>query len=247
MFAQNQPRIGITRPRGRDRGAYSLLALGVRLGGAKPVALTPGEPTAPQNLDGLILGGGGDIFPMLYDDVPKQGYLYDRDRDALEIALAQRASDEDIPVMGVCRGAQLLNIMRGGSLHLDASKAYEDANYPDSILAKIFFRKPVSASTGSIISRALGGERSFVNSLHKQSIKRVGEGLEVTAREPNGIVQAIEDPRKRFFLGVQFHPEFMLHREKFRRIFELLSEAAKCSSHALSLTGELFQGRATHA
>jgi putative glutamine amidotransferase len=244
VAVRRQPRIGITKPKGRDHGSYSLIALGVRLSGATPVALTPGDAISPQSVDGLILGGGGDIFPMLYDDVPKQGYLYDRERDALEIGLAKRASDEDIPVMGVCRGAQLLNVMRGGSLHLDASKAYEDAHYPDSFLAKIFFRKPIAAIAGSIIQRALGSEKAFVNSLHKQSIKRVGEGLEVTAREPNGIVQAVEDPRKRFFVGVQFHPEFMLHRRKFRRVFKLLSEAAKNSSHQLKITDELC--RATH-
>lgn len=239
MISRERPRIGITKPRGSAHGAYSLIALGVRLSGATPVALTPGDDSPPRPIDGLILGGGGDIFPMLYDDVPKQGYLYDRDRDALEVGLAMQASEENIPVMGICRGAQLLNVMRGGSLHLDASKAYEDAHYPDSFLAKIFFRKPIATNAGTIIRRALGTEKSMVNSLHKQSIKRVGESLEVTAREPNGIVQAIEDPRKHFFIGVQFHPEFMLHRRKFRRIFDLLSEAAISSTRSLTISKDL--------
>jgi len=224
-----KPVIGVTKPSQGDNGAYALVALGVSLVGGRPVAITT-ESTEPDvAIDGIILGGGQDVFPMLFDDTPKQGYVYDRGRDDMEIMLAKTALKQDLPILAICRGAQLLNVAYGGSLHLDMTKAYEDAQYPDSFLAKAFYRKTITTSAGSLIQKALGAPTSLVNSLHKQAVKELGQGLKDTAREKNGIVQAIEDPEKRFVLGVQFHPEFMLHRRKFRRIFEMLIEAAKTS------------------
>ncbi len=204
-----------------------LVALGVKLAGGKPIPVTADNIRGETALDGVILGGGQDIFPMLFDDTPKQGYVYDRARDEMEVKLCEAALEKDVPVLGICRGAQLLNVAYGGSLHLDMTKAYEDAHYPDSLLAKIFFRKTITTIAGSLIRRALGAGKVCVNSLHKQAIKTLGDGLITAAVESNGIVQAIEDTSRNFVLGVQFHPEFMLHKKMFRNIFSTFVEAAR--------------------
>lgn len=164
---------------------------------------------------------------MLFDDTPKQGYVYDRARDDMEISLAQAALEKDVPVLGICRGAQLLNVAYGGSLHLDMAEAYDDAHYPDSLFAKAFFRKTITTVADSIIRRALGVKTACVNSLHKQSVKELGQGLRATAVEPNGVIQTIEDSNRPYVMGVQFHPEFMLHKKMFRAVFKSLINAAK--------------------
>lgn len=210
------------------------------LAGGEALALTTDSIHVVGRLDAVILGGGQDIFPMLFEDTPKQGYVYDRARDAMEISLANAAIAKNVPVLGICRGAQLLNVAYGGSLHLDLKGAFDDADYPDSLYSKIFFRKRIKTTPGSLIRIALREKETNVNSLHKQAVKRLGEHLTATAVEPNGIIQAIEDPRRAFVLGVQFHPEFMLHRAMFRRIFRSLVDAtgeAALDAAAISAIG----------
>lgn len=163
---------------------------------------------------------------MLYDATPKQGYLYDRERDALEIEVAKQARQDDIPALGICRGAQLMNVVRGGALHADVSAEYENAVYPNGLWGKIFFRKCIYLKDETLMRRIFEADALEVNSLHKQAIKSLGEDLRVSAQERNGVIQAIEDKHLSFFLGVQFHPEFLLYRTDIRRIFENLVGAA---------------------
>ena len=222
----SRPVIAITKPYKKENLAYAAVAAAVKLGGGDPVALTPTEQRDQLMVNGFVIGGGQDIFPMLYDATPKQGYAYDRERDALEITAATQASEENIPALGICRGAQLINVMRGGSLHADVAAEYEDAAYPNGVWDKVFYRKKINISPGSRLHRLLGEETTEVNSLHKQAIKRVGGGLQATAKENNGVIQSVEDSDLDFFLGVQFHPEFLLHRSDMRAIFEGLIEAA---------------------
>jgi putative glutamine amidotransferase len=225
-----------------------LVALGVRIAGGEPVAITAKSEKPDRDLDGVILGGGQDVFPMLFDDTPKQGYVYDRARDEMEISLAQTALERDVPVLAICRGAQLLNVAYGGTLHLDMTEAYEDAHYPDSLFAKAFYRKPITTVADSIIRRALGVKRAFVNSLHKQSVKELGDGLRATAVEPNGVIQAIEDANRPYVLGVQFHPEFMLHKKMFRQVFgSLINAAQSAPSLEPAALKQLEQRVAAHA
>jgi len=222
----DRPVIAITKPDNADFAAFLCVATAVRLAGGAPKPVTAETRNRLGSVDGLLLGGGQDVFPMHFDDTPKQGVVYDEPRDEMDMALAARAHESRAPVLGICRGAQLMNVVRGGSLHLDMAEAYEDADYPSSVLAKIFYRKSIETEEGSIVHRALGQRCAKVNSLHTQSVKELGEGLAATACEKNGVVQAIEDETHPFFLGVQFHPEFLIHRRKFRRIFELFVDAA---------------------
>lgn len=223
-----KPVIAITKPSNKDRWAFAAIAMAVRLCGGEPVALTPREQRQKPMVNGLIFGGGQDIFPMLYDATPKQGYLYDRDRDALEIEVAKLASKYDIPSLGICRGAQMMNVMRGGALHADVSAEYEDAAYPNGVWDKIFYRKLIRIEENSLMRDILKETETTVNSLHKQSVKRLGKGLRATAMESNGVIQAVEDNCLTFFIGVQFHPELLIYRKDMRAIFQrLVDEAAK--------------------
>lgn len=221
-----RPVIAITKPEKKDNWSYAAVAGAVRIAGGDPVALTPSAQRRGLCIHGVVFGGGQDIFPMLYDETPKQGYLYDRNRDALEISTAEQASEEDIPALGICRGAQLMNVVRGGALHADVSAEYEDAAYPNGLWDKAFYRKCIHIDNGSTLRDIIGEDKTEVNSLHKQAIKRVGENLRATAKERNGVIQAIEDSSLSFFLGVQFHPEFLVYRKDIRAIFKRLVDIA---------------------
>jgi putative glutamine amidotransferase len=177
-------------------------------------------------LDGLLLSGGSDVHPVLFQSPPKAGYAYDLPREAMEIAWLRQAGAADLPTLGVCRGAQLMNVVAGGALHMDLAEAFEDTRYPSHWLEQIWFRKRARIVAPSRLADIVGDEDLWVNSVHSQAVDRLGEGLTISACETNGAVQAIEDPGRRFWLGVQFHPEFLIHRRRCRAIFEAFTAAA---------------------
>jgi putative glutamine amidotransferase len=144
-------------------------------------------------LDGLILAGGAD-----YGDVP--------DRDAFEIALGIAALDADLPLLGVCRGMQLMNIARGGTLieHLPDVLGHEDHR----AVPGAFGDHGVRLRDGSLAARAAGEVVHATKSHHHQGVDRIGEGFEVTGwATVDELPEALEDPSRRFALGVQWHPE----------------------------------------
>lgn len=173
-----------------------------------------------------MIGGGTDLYPALFDTDPKPDYMYDQARDRLELNWLKKAQDEDVPTLGICRGAQLMNVERGGTLHMDVEKAYENAAYPSRSLAQLFYRKPIRIDPNSQLYHIIGESRLSVNSMHKQAIAEVGDDLNVSAVEDNGIVQALEDPNRSFFMGVQFHPEALIYQKNFRRLFKGLIQSA---------------------
>lgn len=222
----NRPKIGYTTHNYFWDALNWLIALSIWVTGGRPVRLCAHNPRYDQKIDGLVVGGGTDLYPALYKLEPKLNYKYDRERDKLEINWFKKAELEDIPVLGICRGAQLMNVMRGGTLHVDVSKVYQNAKYPNNMMAQIFFRKDVNVECGSLLEKLLKTQRIAVNSMHKQAVDRIGDRLIVSAKEDNGVVQAIEDPHKEFFLGVQFHPEALIHLSLFRNMFAALNQAA---------------------
>jgi putative glutamine amidotransferase len=128
-------------------------------------------------------------------------------------------------VLGVCRGAQMLNVLAGGTLHMDLSEFR--TNRHENIVIRFFERYPIRIRYKSKLAALTRcPKRMKVNAIHSQAIDRLGAGLTVSAREPNGVIQAIEDPSKPFWLGVQFHPELLVYRAPFRRLFRALVEAA---------------------
>jgi putative glutamine amidotransferase len=227
-MAEAKPVIGITAPGKKDFFLYLVLWLSVKLAGGKPLRISSTHNKFESaDIQGLLLGGGKDIFPGRYNQSPKEDYQYNSERDEMEIYWAERARDEGIPTLGICRGAQLLNVVCGGTLHMSVAEAYEDAIYPDGILHNIFYRKNINVKKGTLLYEIVGRDRLRVNSIHKQAIAVLGDKIVVNATENNGVIQGISLENHPFYLGVQFHPEFLLHRAVFRGIFKSLVRAAK--------------------
>lgn len=181
-----------------------------------------------QNLDGLIISGGTDIHPSLYNSSNiKTKYSYDVPRDKMELDLIKLAYKHSKPLFCICRGAQLLNVAKGGTLYEDLSKVYENAEYPTTQLAKIFYRKKIFIEDGSYLNLFLNKSEELVNSMHTQSVNRLGSGLKVTSQEKNGVVQSIENTDGQFVLGVQFHPEFLIFRKNIRSLFRKFIDICK--------------------
>lgn len=227
-----RPLIGVTKPDRGDRAAFWAARLALALAGAQSLALTAETPREGLALDGLMLGGGSDVHPPLFRAAAKTGYAYDLAREAMELAWLRRAWAEDLPTLGVCRGAQLMNVAAGGALHLDLAETYPETRYPSHWLEQVHFRKQVILEPGSRLAAIVGDKPLEVNSIHSQAASDLGQGLKVSAREANGAIQAIEAPSRRFWLGVQFHPEFLIYRRRFRRIFQAFVAAAAAFADA---------------
>jgi putative glutamine amidotransferase len=221
-----RPLIGVTMATRGEAASFACAWASLRLSGARPVAITAESPGDSLLLDGLFLGGGADVHPALFQTAPKAGYPYDPAREAVELAWLRRARDADLPTLGVCRGAQLMNVAAGGDLHMDVAEAYRQTRYPRTWIEQLYFRKPIRIEPRSRLAAIVGEAELRVNSIHKQGIGALGDGLTVSAREGSGAIQAIEDPGRRFWLGVQFHPEFLFYRARFRRVFAAFVDAA---------------------
>lgn len=223
-----RPSIAITKPTKGNRLSWICIRLSVWLANGKSFVMTPNNyKQRIEQMQGLIISGGTDIHPARYGHNPKQDYSYDLERDEMEFALLDYAMKNNLPVLGICRGAQLINIAHGGTLHLNIALAYEKAEYPNGTLARIFFRKPMQTVVGTLLHKLVKCDDCTVNSMHTQSVDKLGDGLVISSQEPNGVVQAIEHPEKEYLLGVQFHPEYLQHRPQDRRIFKALIEASR--------------------
>ena len=186
-----------------------------------------------QEVDGLLLTGGGDVDPALYGE-DRHPTVHDAEpgRDAFEIDLARRALAADVPLLAICRGAQVLNVADGGTLVQDIPSVVESRlrhavdEQPDCIAHTI------TIEDGSRLSEVLGpGARDTcscgVNSRHHQSVGNVGARLTVSARSEDGIVEAIENPSARFCIGVQWHPENFWRTGEFAPLFDAFVSAAR--------------------
>lgn len=147
-------------------------------------------------------------------------------RDELEGRLIEEALRAGLPILGICRGAQLLNVHFGGTLHRDLADFYEETPQIVTIRPK----KRIEIEPGSLLAKVLGTESCRVNALHGQAVGRLAASLRIVARETAGVVQAIEHPGHRFLLGVQWHPEYLPQVARQRRIFAHLVEAARQTS-----------------
>lgn len=226
-MAERKPLIGVTEPCEGGNLSWWCIRAAVKLAGGKAVKLTAKNPGEALQLAGLILAGGSDINPRLYGALPLATGRYDDARDRLEQMWFWRMYSANKPILGICRGAQMINVCLGGNLYESIRLICEEAKYPRNILSNIFARKPVAILPHSRLASLLKKPICFVNSLHNQSIKRLGEKLLITAKEHNGIVQAVEGVEARFLLGVQWHPEYMLNSWRQRKIFQALVQAAK--------------------
>lgn len=220
MSARRRPVIGICAALERARWAVwedvevnisqRTYSLGVADAGAIPVILPADDAAtdAPDELldllDGLVLAGGADLDPAGYGAKPgplTTGYRAERDR--FELALARRALERDLPVLGICRGMQLLNVARGGSIEQHLADAELHIHTPGT-----FSDHDVRLEPGSLAARAVGAERATVRSHHHQGLARLGEGVVASGwAEPGGVVEAVELPDRRWALGILWHAE----------------------------------------
>lgn len=222
-----RPLIGVTGSHGRGRAMWWFHVLALRWYGARPVRLVaPADLSLLSRLDGLIVGGGDDIGAELYNGTAVPDVRIDPERDELERIALEIAIDADIPVFGICRGAQMINVFYGGSLFTDIHAVYQQAPKMRTPLP----RKRVCIAAESRLRAVMGIDEVDVNSLHHQSVDQLGAGLEVSGRDEHGIVQAIEDPAARFRLGVQWHPEFLIYRTAHRRLFRAFVDAVRTQS-----------------
>ena len=218
-------------------GAAVTYSEAVSIAGGTPVLIpyTPAEQPLHalfERLDGIILSGGGDIDPAVYhaEPHPQTGGI-DPGRDRAEFLLARWAVDEDKPLLAICRGIQVLNVALGGTLIQDipseALDALEHAQKPPDF-ARIMHT--VSVTRGTALFRALNAtdEELPVNSLHHQAVGQAAAPLCVAARAPDGIIEGVEIPERRFVIGVQWHPEalFKMHTP-MRHLFQALVQATR--------------------
>lgn len=191
--------------------------------GGRPLLVPPSDDAIDETLDvldGIIFSGGGDLDPETYgaEAHPETaGVVPERDRG--ELALLQAALERDVPVLAICRGSQLLNVARGGDLlqHLPEHVGHDDHRLPVASMAD----HDVTLREGTRVSEILG-HRAPVKSSHHQGFGRLGEGLREAAHAEDGTVEALEDPERRFALGVLWHPE---EGEDFALFKALVDEA----------------------
>ena len=205
----------------------------VRRAGAE-VRLLDYERDLPADVlravDGILLPGGGDVQPSFYGEAVHPAFdAAEPGRDEYELELARRATEADVPLLAICRGIQVLNVARGGTLVQHIPDIADALNHtlkePSFAIAH-----DIWVAEGSLLERLLrerlDDDTLAVNSRHHQSVKAVGDGLVVTATAPDGIVEAVEDPGRRFCVGVQWHPENFYRTGEFRALFEGLVHAA---------------------
>lgn len=165
-------------------------------------------------LDGLVLTGGGDIAGEHYASThPDFIFDIDPDRDRVELFLAREAIAGDKPLLAICRGHQMLNVALGGSLYEDVMKWMPGAIRHDffEVFPRNHQAHPVTLAPGSRLAQTLGQGEACVNSLHHQGIRDLAPGLVAAAHAPDGLIEGVEAPSHRFALGVQWHPENLIH------------------------------------
>jgi putative glutamine amidotransferase len=182
-------------------------------------------------LDGLLLSGGVDVDPAHYGEAahPDLGQV-DAERDETELALTCWAIEQDLPLLAICRGIQVLNVALGGSLYQDiqaqipgAARHNWSPGYPRNHLPH-----PVVVSSETILAGILGTTFLPVNSLHHQSVKEVAPALTVVARAPDQVVEAVEVVAHPFAIGVQWHPEELIASDvRAQRLFDALVQACR--------------------
>jgi putative glutamine amidotransferase len=195
-----------------------------------------------ERLDGVFLAGGVDVDPSCYG-ATRDALCGNTDlaRDRVEMMLARWAIEEGKPLFGVCRGMQVINVVTGGTLVQDCTYvvgADKHDYFPTAGWARDHLAHEVEIAGGSRLERVFGSSRVGVNSMHHQAIQRLGEGLDVTARAPDGVIEAVEGRGDAFLVGVQWHPEMLVDRDPgTHRLFEAFIEAASEYGRTRLLTG----------
>lgn len=208
--------------------------------GGMPVVIPPLrmeliEPLLDK-VAGICLSGGPDLHPDAYGQEPDRNLgPTEPDLDRFELAIASAADQRDMPILAICRGTQALNVVRGGTLvqHLpDAPTSGEAVPHRQRIPGN----EPshhVRIEPGSLLATTIDAGETEVNSFHHQAIDRLGRDLVATAWAPDGTIEAVEDPSRRFLIGVQWHAELLVQRREEQELFHGFVEAAADSIDSL--------------
>lgn len=234
MSRRQHPLIGLTTyGRGADN-RYMLPAEyldAVRRAGGVPVLIAPGESRLEailEVIDALILSGGGDIDPSRYNGKRHEtNYAIDQERDTHELELGRRAIDSGKPTLGICRGAQILNVVQGGTLieHIPDE-------FGETVLHRAPPREPVThgvkIKTGSRLAKILGRDQFDATSWHHQALRGTAAGFEAVAHAPDGSIEAIEMPDHPWLIAVQWHPELSAASDPLQqKLFDAIVEQAR--------------------
>lgn len=241
-----KPVIGVTpdfhagdrKDMGGPEATYFLRARYIRaveeLGGIPLILPLVADPAARRRLldgvDGLLFTGSGpDLPPKLYGERKRYKFPMVSERRAdFELEMVRQARARDLPLLGICGGMQTVNVACGGSLFQDIPAQVSSAMDHRQKKKAVYVSHAVSITSQSLLRTVVASETLMVNSSHHQSVKRVAPSLIASALAPDGIVEAIESPRHRFLLAVQWHPEFLFERHVgHRRLFEALLRAAR--------------------
>lgn len=242
---QRKPIIGVTGPGKRGRGNWLFFKWLLKWLGGEPIHIIPDKRLSMEDMDALIISGGADINPERYGRDPqslpskkrrRKSFLrvlfhpflqlykeafgigssdINLERDEMEFKLLKEAEDQAKPVLGICRGMQLMNIYWGGTLYHDINSLGYEIRYKKSV----FPRKHIDISNNSLLHRIIGQTKCRINSLHNQGVDQLGTGIGIIAEDENGLAQALEKKGNHFYLGVQWHPEYLPYLKNQRKIF----------------------------
>jgi putative glutamine amidotransferase len=235
-----KPLIGITTRNGKDSDGHPLTALQhsylnaiVQAGGVPiPIPSMLSEEDfldVYSRLDGILFSGGGDVSIAYFNGSahPRIGEV-DEKRDSTEITLMRSAINDGKPVLGICRGAQVMNIALGGTLYThihDQLKGALDHDYPGDLRRVIVHPVNVDETTRS--AEIFGETLLNVNSLHHQGLKDIAPSLRVAGHAPDGLVEVVEIPDHPYAVAVQWHPEWLTDQPSMQRLFKSFVDAAE--------------------
>lgn len=247
----HRPLVAVTVPVRARKGAPTVGALaetgyikGAEIAGGIPVLLSPAHEVSSSagllaRSHGVILTGGEDVDPRRYGGRASADGRVSPERDELEIRVAERALERDLPILAICRGMQLLNVVLGGSLHEDLrGNGFTDIDHDRTGNAISRHVHDVRLNGIERLAGVFRSERFRTNSTHHQAIRDLGEGMEAVAWSDDGLVEAVEyrgERTRAWVAGVQWHPERMLDERTGtnRRLFERFGQAVReASEHA---------------
>lgn len=217
--------------KGKDSAYFrAIVASGAKPEEVEIVSAADARRVRARDFDGILFSGGEDVDPALYDEKTKHESVHiDRARDTFEFALLDAAMDRRLPILGICRGIQMINVKFGGTLIQDIPSDMELDHRQQGNRADLTHTVTVTEPESALADVVAGSCR--VNSLHHQAIKRVGRGLKVTAHSEDGLVEAVEAADDYpFLMAVQWHPEELVDHPEQRQIFEQF--IAKCREAA---------------
>jgi putative glutamine amidotransferase len=217
-----RPQIGVSGNAKRWSPSWWCTALVLILAGATPKRISVRHPQNIKHIDGLIVGGGDDISPEHYDGKIDNKVRIDIERDQLEIGWINKALKKNIPLIGICRGAQLINVVLGGTLYQDIRSLRQLTYNRPGLLPTKQVRLLQDCQLATVCNKL----HLRVNSLHHQAIKNIGTNLKVVGRDLDDITQAVESTENNI-IGLQWHPEYLFYLPSQFAIFRWLVNCSR--------------------